>query len=77
MAHEHDLAVVDDVYLDWMGLAEPVRHLHFEPAPGAFPGLRVTLRIRTPAIEGLIAGMRVGPPAWRSKNQSTRTACYV
>ncbi|MHC2255733.1 hypothetical protein ACVILK_005425 [Bradyrhizobium embrapense] len=57
VAHEHDLAVVDDVYLDWRGLAEAAKHLPFEPALGSYPGLRVTLRIHTPAIEGLIAGM--------------------
>jgi len=55
VAHEHDLAVVDNIYLDWVGLAEAARRLPFEPAPGAFPGLRVTLRTGTPAIDGLIA----------------------
>ena len=57
VAHEHDLAVVDDVYLDWIGLAEAAQRLRFEPALGAFPGLRVTLRMHTPAIDGLIAAM--------------------
>ena len=57
VAHEHDVAVVDDVYLDWTRLADAARQLPFEPAVGAFPGWRATFRGRSPSMDGLIAGI--------------------
>jgi hypothetical protein len=55
VAHRHDVAVVDDVYVDWIGLAKAARGLPFSPALGAFPGLRASARIRTPGIDLMIS----------------------
>lgn len=57
IAHENDLAVIDDIYVDWMKLARALMSLQFHPALGAFPGLRIHLRADAPDLQGLIAEM--------------------